>query len=167
MHMNPISPKILFIRGAFMRDCLAEQALDHESKTDSFQEYDELPTVFHNVWDWKPSTNLRCWHCDLTFESTPIFVPKIIEPKDGGVVMITEGNFCSFHCAVSHVNLVCPNVNDNIEAKNKLKYLYSVMNGRTVREIEPMPSRYLMKYYGGHLTAAQYRELGRNLRNTY
>jgi hypothetical protein len=162
--MQNITPRHLFLRDTFIRDC--QRSRDDESKdSSSFKEYDELPTVFRSLGEWNAETNLRCWHCDLGFSETPVFVPKTIEPKDGGVVMLTEGNFCSFPCAVTWINLQYSNLNDQIEAKGKLCYLYSLYHGESVREIAPMPPKYEMKQYGGHLTATQYREQRKQMIN--
>jgi len=172
MPTNKVVPKILFLQEVFLKDCQAYINYPPGEKpahvSTEYKEYDELKKVFKDTYSWPQSNNLLCWHCSLPFDSVPIFVPKIIEPRNGAAIMNCEGNFCSFHCAAAYINQAYPNVNDNIEAKNKLKYLFSVMNGgRIVREIPPMPPKYLMRTYGGHMTICQYTELCRTLKCTF
>lgn len=162
-------PKILFIADVYLRDCqnYSEASGEVSNTTQEYVEYDELHKIFRDPVSWPSINNLLCWHCSLPFDSIPVFVPKIIEPRNNSSIMNCEGNFCSFNCAVSFINLNYPNVNDNIEAKNKLKFLYHTMFGRSVKEIPPMPPKYLMRHYGGPMSICQYTELGRSLKNTF
>jgi hypothetical protein len=156
-------PSVLFIKGVFIKDCIPiddmfdarilERAKDELVYPDPFT---PLPTIFYGFDTWPKTTNLRCYYCDRTFETTPFFIPKTIEPSKEGYTMSTEGCFCTFNCAVHHVDLYYQKIHDNLNKKNMIKLLYRVFHGVQVSEIPPSPSKYEMICYGGELSHQEY-----------
>ena len=157
------TPSVLFIKGVFIKDCVPIDDLFDEQVMARAQDdpveihaYTPIPTIFHSVKTWPTSTNIRCYYCDRSFDETPIFVPKTIEPSNEGYVMSTEGCFCTFNCAVTYIDLHYPKIHDNINKKSMLKLLYSVMHNKHVAEIPSALSKYEMICYGGRLSQQEY-----------
>lgn len=160
------TPKVLFIKGVFIKDCvpvddlfdeqIMDQARDDPIEINSFT---PLPTLFTGLDEWPDKTNLRCYYCDRVTDNTPVFVPKTIEPSKNGYIMATEGSFCTFNCAVHYIDFYYPKIHDNLNKKNMLKLLYKVFYGKTVTEILKSPSKYDMVCYGGNLTQKEYEKL--------
>lgn len=157
------TPTVLFIKGVFVKDCvpiddlfderMMERARDDPLEVGTFV---PLPTVFYGYDTWPDTTNIRCYYCDRTFETTPIFIPRTVEPSPNSYIMSTEGCFCSFNCAVSFIDLHYHKVHDALNKKNMLRLLYRVRHGKQVSEILPAPSKYRMTCYGGNLSQQEY-----------
>ena len=157
---------ILFIKGVFIKDCIPlgdifeQQIMDQLTIETPIVEHKLLPANFVGLDKWVKSNTLKCWYCDLQFETIPIFIPNLIEPSNNtnkyniGV----EGCFCSFCCSMSYNNLYNPKICRNIKVKEMIIFLYKIFNNRTIKEILPSPSKYVMKHYGGPLEIAEYRE---------
>ena len=155
-------PTVLFIKGVFIKDCvpiddmfdarILERAKDEPVFVDAFT---PLPTIFHGFETWPKSTNIRCYYCDRTFETVPIFIPKTIEYSIKYTIA-TEGCFCTFNCAIRHIDLYYIKIHDNLNKKNMLKLLYRIRYGNQVSEIPPAPSKYEMMCYGGELSQQEY-----------
>lgn len=157
-------PKILFIRGVFLKDCtpiddiFEQQLIDRlDEKEVKVMEFDKIPSVFTTLDTWVKKVNIRCWFCDLNFEAHPVFIPRLIEPSAGGYTIGTEGCFCTFSCAMAHINLHYPKIYDNVRKHDMLKFLYKMFHGRKIREILASPGRHEMSQYGGSLEIHQYR----------
>jgi hypothetical protein len=160
-------PKILFLRGVFIKDCIPLddifelQIIEQLNMDDPIIIYNEFPSVFTNLKSWVKKTNLKCWYCDLNFMNSPVFIPKIIEHsgRTTDYNISTHGCFCSFCCAVAHTNLHHPKICTNIKIKEMLRFLYRIFNGRAIKEILPSPTKYIMNHYGGSCNSHAYRNM--------
>jgi hypothetical protein len=157
-------PKILFIRGVFLKDCIPiddifeQQLIDRlDEEKIKINEFDMIPSVFTTLNAWVKKVNIHCWYCDLNFEAHPVFIPRLIEPTSDGYTIGTEGCFCTFSCAMAHINIHYPKIYDNVRKHDMLKFLYKIFHTAKVREILASPSRYEMTQYGGHLEIHEYR----------
>lgn len=160
-------PKVLFIKGVFLKDCVPIDDLFDEQIMGQITDdpieintYTPLPSIFYTLKQWPKKTNLKCFYCDRKFDTLPIFVPKTIEPSKDGYTMATEGCFCTFNCGVSYINLMYSKIHDNLNKKNMLKLLYKVFTGKTTTEIPCSPSKYEMIHYGGTMNNQEY---GKNI----
>ena len=165
--MDEDVPKILFIRGVFVEDCvpidqLFEQqlmtGLDNEIVIKPTAQYDKLPSIFYSLEQWPEKIKLHCWYCDRMVNGVPIFVPKYIEPSANGPIMGVDGCYCNFNCAVSGINLYYPDKQTNKSKKDMLKFLYNMFCGKSITEICPAVSKTEMIKYGGDLTEQEYGE---------
>jgi hypothetical protein len=158
-------PKILFIRGVFLKDCTPIDDIFEQQLIDRLDEedvkvitFDKMPSAFTTLNDWIKNINIRCWFCDLNFNTSPVFIPRLIEPSYDGYTIGTEGCFCTFSCAMAYINIYYPKIYDNVRKHDMLKFLYKLFNGTKVREILASPSRYELVHYGGPLEMHQYRK---------
>jgi hypothetical protein len=189
-------PKILFIKGVFKKDCCSDDLLEKkvlESVSHSFSEgiiindilssdnvsysdtplyYDKLPTIFESLDTWPKKTNLLCWYCTLSFDTVPIFIPKVIEPiskktesSDSKFTFSVHGVFCSFGCACQYTKITNYNIVEQIEILSKLKLLHKHLCNKKMVEYVSYPNIYQMKQYGGDLTTDQFKELIKKFRN--
>jgi hypothetical protein len=158
--------KMLFIKGVFIKDCIPDddiferQIIEQLNYSDTCIEiYNKIPLIFTGLESWPKKTNLNCWHCDLKFDSIPIFIPKIIDtnPVANGFNISTFGCFCSFSCALSYNNLYNTKICENIHVKDMLLFLYKIFNKKSIKEIFQSPSKFQMKQYGGILEPIQYK----------
>ena len=111
--------------------------------------YKTIPHTFTNMDNWITDTNIKCWHCDFTFMSRPVFIPTHMQDD----FMIVHGNFCSFSCASAYIgstSTVPPG------CMNNLLSLYKIFNDIDVLYIQPSPPRYAMKKYGGYMDEDKY-----------
>ena len=157
-------PKILFIRSVFIKDCVLIDDIFEQQLIDRLDEdevkvikFDKMPSIFTTLNNWIKKINIRCWFCDLNFDTSPVFIPRLIEPSGGGYTIGTEGCFCTFSCAMAHINVHYPKIYDNVRKRDMLKFLYKMFNNSKIREILASPSRYEMIHYGGSLDIHQYR----------
>jgi hypothetical protein len=106
--------------------------------------YKALPKQFTSLENWPKSTNLLCWSCDRAFTKIPIFIPINIYKENDTQIMDTEGCFCSFNCAQSHINLYY----EGIERDDKTRFLillYEIINGESIKIIIPSPYKFMME----------------------
>lgn len=184
------TPKILFIKGIFKKDCQSDDIFDKKVlegsiddidninpidestnlNNNQFVNYERLPNIFHDIDSWKKNTNLCCWNCTLQFTTTPVFIPKVIEPitiknkdereKNNGkkLSISTYGVFCTFGCAKQYIETRNYSYADRVEALNKIKLLHKLFyNVKMKEDIKyPLPTR--LKQYGGDLTVSEFRE---------
>lgn len=158
-------PKLLFVKGVFLKDCIPiddifEQQLIESLDVEEFvTSYKSLPSIFNNLDTWQKTTNLKCWSCDLGFNTVPVFIPKGIDslPK-GNYNITTYGCFCSFNCAAAYNNLHNVKICKNINVRDMLLFLYRVFEQKTPREILPSPSKYVMKHYGGTVDILEFQK---------
>lgn len=160
-------PKILFIKNVFIKDCIQiddlfeQQLFEQLKQDDDIIIYDKIPSLFMCMETWIKKTNVKCWYCDLNFETTPVFIPKLIEPSTtkSGYSMGVLGCFCSFSCAMVYNNLYNNKLCNNIKTREMLLFLHNIFFNYHVREIYESPSKYIMKQYGGDIEPTKYRKL--------
>lgn len=159
-------PKILFIKGTFIKDCIPVDELFEQKIMEQLNhetpviQYNKIPSNFTDLKSWIKKTNIKCWHCDLNFDNIPVFIPKLIEPSTAisGYNIGTYGCFCSFSCAEAFNNLHNSRICDNIRVKEMIRFLYKIFNRYHVKEIYPSPSKYEMIQYGGNIDPILYKQ---------
>ena len=163
-------PKFLFIYNVFIKDCMSIGDLFEQkfiskitNTTNNTINYKKLPTIFTSKEEWVQQTNIKCWYCHLNFDNMPIFIPKLIEKKDGDISIYTNGCFCSFSCAMSYINLYNKDICDRVNVEQKLKFLYSFIYDINISHIKESPSIYNLKHYGGTYTIDEYKTLIKSL----
>lgn len=118
-----------------------------------------VPLPSHYNDDWPLSTQLRCWHCDLTFASRPRCIPKY----EGGAIA-ARGVFCTFACAAAYI-LSSSEYAATLArwaAQADLWRLYStevVPLHPAGHLVPPAPDKHRMRFYGGDLDPAEWRRL--------
>lgn len=157
-------PNVLFLKGCFLDDCDTIEDLFDEKLMNAGipehiygltnTEYNKIPHKFTSIDDWPKNTNLKCWQCDCSFQSIPIFIPKTIETNGNMDVL---GNFCSWNCASLYINLHF-NSDQKWENHSMLKILYRVFTEKDIDEIIPAPPKTDMVQYGGKQSLKEYRE---------
>ena len=133
-------------------DRLLQDITNTESyKTESSSKYDIISPIFESIEKWPKTNNIRCWTCDFTFTSIPVFVPLSIKQNESKWCISVLGNFCTFNCA-------CRYIIDYLhrDLLNNLIKLYDLFYNVKVLKIEPSPNRHIMEKYGGFLTEEQY-----------
>lgn len=164
-------PIVLFLRGCFICDCNSIEDLFDERIIDAAMTenelysmstrvvYDSIPTTFSSIESWKKKTNLKCWSCDCTFHSVPIFIPTSVDrPGVPGAPhgrMDVLGNFCTWNCAAGWIDLHFSR-GVKWERLELLKLLYKIFNGREISDIMKAPSKTCMEQYGGGKTRGEY-----------
>jgi hypothetical protein len=103
------------------------------------------------------STNIKCWHCTLNFNTQPIGLPFKIEKCiiNNKWIYYTKGCFCSFSCASTFNS---DRESDYIHKENLLYMLYRSMGG-TRKTISKAPPYTFLIEYGGILSQKQYKSL--------
>ena len=173
-------PNILFLRGCFLGDCdsiedMFDKRIINESISKDLYDikhiiYDKIPPVFTDVNSWLTSTNLKCWTCDRKFYNMPIFIPTALGGSSipGKVCghMDTLGNFCSWNCACSYINLFFKG-RIKWERHEFLKLLYKIFTGDSIDEIIPSPPKVSMRQYGGMMLPDEYTKKIQSLNANY
>ncbi len=153
-------PKVLFINGVKKAELLSRQ----QKKQVFFEEihnkitYANIPSRIISKADVGRTVSARCWYCDLDFTGIEIFFPKVIEETQ----FLAEGNFNSFKCLLSYINVYYSSSVDEIESINKAMYLYNLFKRQVPNfdsSFEPALSKYIMAKYGGTLQEDDYRAL--------
>jgi hypothetical protein len=148
---------IIFLKGILIDDYkniedeFNERLLENITQNDLYKnehiQYDIIPPIFESMEKWPKTTNIRCWTCDFTFVSIPIFIPLSIKQIDDIWIIGVLGNFCSFTCASRHIiDYLDKDLQDN------LIKLYEIYYNVKIHKIEPTPRRTLMEKYGGYMT---------------
>ena len=132
-------------------------------KSHSGENYDKIPVTFSNINEWTKKTNLKCWNCSLNFDSIPVFIPVNIYSKNGILLQDVHGNFCSFNCAKSYLNLHF--IGDNFIYNQNLLNLYELFYNKTIIDIEEAPSKFDLDIYGGYLNIDEFKNKLKNLIN--
>jgi hypothetical protein len=169
---------IMFLQGCFLDDCdtiedLFDEKLMHECNTEhktydieSIQ-YDKIQPKFVNITLWSKHTNIKCWMCDCSFQTVPIFIPSTIDKDTDNTEYIgVIGNFCSWECASLHINLYF-NADERWEKHLLLLHLHKIFTGKQVDEIVPAFHKTAMVQYGGDKTVNEFREQLSHLNNNY
>lgn len=165
-------PKILFLRGCFLENCNSIEDLFYEKILSDGQiitensndiVYDKIPQVFTSVDSWIQTTNLKCWNCDCTFDTLPIFIPLSINTDDS---MDTLGNFCLWGCAARYINTIL-DYDVRWEAHALLRTLYRTFTGKKIEEIIPAEPKTEMIQYGGKKPSKLYIKQLKELNTSY
>jgi hypothetical protein len=109
--------------------------------------------------DWVKSTNIKCNTCLRTFNSMPLFMPTYIDNKTKKLEIGTEGNFCSYTCIITHIDIKFPNLScgaNQSKYKQMVYIIYKLFTGKTIKHIEPSPMYTCMEEFGGNMTAIEY-----------
>lgn len=181
---TPSNNVILFLQGVFKKDCkrledmFQDKLMIDNTKQQDFKQYDKIPVNFTNMEKWLKSTNILCWYCHRIFKNYPWFEPQSIEPSNNDLIVkkITKddikkkhlnisvhGLFCSCNCVRAYIEVYTKDLAIKLNKIAMLKYLYELMTGCTISDIQPSPSPYEMVQYGGNLTSLEYQQKIDNL----
>jgi hypothetical protein len=108
---------------------------------------------------WIKSTNIKCNTCLRTFNTMPLFMPTYIEMKSNKLEIGVEGNFCSYSCIITHIDIKFPNLScgaNQSKYKRMVYHLYKLFTGKVIKHIEPSPHYTCIDEYGGTMTASEY-----------
>lgn len=163
---------ILFLRGVSLKDFVDIDEL-FEEKLNDVQHvpynkviYDKIPKIFKSLESWVTTTNIKCWHCELSFNNPPVFIPLEIYNTDIGKEMSVYGNFCSFGCAKAFLNYRRDISEEKYwDANEMLKILFNIFNKKKISDIIPSPDKYDLNKYGGKLCIKEYQTLLTNIYN--
>lgn len=153
-------PKVLFISGVKKSDLLNRR----QKPQTYFEEihnkitYANIPSRIIDKKNIGREITSRCWYCDIEFTGLEIFYPKVIESHQ----FLAEGNFNSFKCLLSYIRLYYNSSTDEIEAINKVVYLFEYFKKHVpgfIGSFEPALSKYIMARYGGTLQENDYIKL--------
>ena len=154
---------ILLLRGVYPNEAIENlesmfiTKLEQNSKLVLKEtKYEQLPELYETNSTWPKVTKLHCWYDGFPFNSIPIFIPKNIS---GNNTMTVYGCFCSFPCAISHINNEMDiDIDKKLELKKKMCILHKQMTGRNAYFILPSSSKSEIKEYGGSLNVDTWRE---------
>lgn len=182
-------PKVLFIKDIFKYHCISddifeqkilenanvvdmsqsnEQILEYSNNNinNNYVVYDKLPSTFESIKLWPKKTNLVCWHCNLSFDDVPVFIPNVLEPVSNRksyrnaekhpISIGVTGVFCTFGCAIHYVESRHHSMVTKTETICKLKMLHKLFYGRNLNDISYYPPPSLMTRYGGNLSVEEY-----------
>ena len=129
-------------------------------KKDIIKQTNKNPEEFISLDQWPKTSELHCWHCTLTFQSIPKFIPKNFI-QDKNIKCHAEGNFCSFNCVMSYINIhYSSSYNERWRIVNNLYKIYTIFTGNPAPPIiESSPRPYLLTKFGGNLSPDEYVEL--------
>ncbi len=148
---------ILFLKGCFISDVMSiEDQFDMrliDTCTDVVT-FCKIPDIFTCVEKWPRRTNLLCWFCSHSFDTTPVFVPEYINVVKKERRIGVRGNFCSWNCAAAYIDATFDR--DRWEKHNLLISLYEIMEGKSVTTIIPSAPRTSLKCYGGAMEKHEY-----------
>ena len=158
---------ILFIKGVAESDYSDDQMSNKYYSSEradiselykSYQtpKYDTLSKLFSTYETWKKKTNIKCWYCESAFDSVPVFIPKYINLTPKGKTYDVYGNFCTFVCAKTFLDMTKDN--KYWEKYEQLKMLYEVFKGKKINDIPSGPNKYELQQYGGKVTSSEFKE---------
>jgi hypothetical protein len=157
-------PTVLFIKGVFQEDCtqiddiFEEQLLQEAFDTEKVI-FDNIPIILSSLDEYPESSNIKCWHCDLTFDGRPVLLPDIIEKHKDTYKLSIYAGCCSFACGMAYISLYFPKVTEKFAKIDMLKLLYKLLNGKTPIIMKKAPSRHIMIHYGKEITSiSEYRQ---------
>jgi len=140
--------------------------------------HEKPPKYFFDRKRWPNSTFLKCWYCDCQVSGPPRFIALeftivlVPGPDDKAIeeqAIKTHGNFCTFNCAVAHIQGVRdPKIGfkqEQLWEKRSLtRIAYQKFHGRPISTILPSPPKYKMVQFGdGDMSQEDYRNIVRNL----
>lgn len=101
------------------------------------------------------TSDVACFWCCHTFTNRPVVLPI----RDTGEYLEVIGNFCSPECACAYLFDMRQDSHTRWE---QLALLYRVYSEACNGKIHPAPSRNVLKYFGGTLSIAEYRNIIRS-----
>ncbi|MCK4967699.1 MAG: hypothetical protein KAS12_01475 [Candidatus Aenigmarchaeota archaeon] len=126
-----------------------------------------IPDYFYDLERWPSSSNLKCWYCDQTFNTRPIFIPGGVRECLNVMKIEVIGNFCSFPCVINELSRKNENNNLSWSTNDLLRYLFKIFTGQTAKFFTPGIDKTEMQQYGGKLTPRQFREKNTAIERTY
>jgi hypothetical protein len=105
---------------------------------------------------WPEKTNIFCWWCAHSFETTPIPCPvRYDDIRDRYEV---NGVFCSWPCVAAH------SVSEYASLATVYQFRNSIMDisQGEIEDIKIAPPRFCLKNFGGHLDIKEYRSDSKN-----
>jgi hypothetical protein len=152
---------ILFLKGVRLIDCEAiedafEARLMQRQEEPEYYKYDKIPPKFTTIAAWPRRTNLKCWWCDRTFSTVPLFMPVRVAKYVEHAEYTTHGNFDKWQCVAAYMERHFLRKMDYDDATKILMKLYKIFTGATVDNIPPAPPRTNMEEYGGNMTVAEW-----------
>lgn len=163
-----MTENILYLKGIFLKDVstledLWRERLNQDTEEQVTSERVEnvmlgvIPKKFTGLGNHPKNTRIRCWHCTLTFETIPVFIPFSTLVNISGVEMSCYGNFCSFPCAQAYIRTY---FKDTLHEKsNSLSLLFTIFSGEKYRHIPFAPEKTEMIQFGGNLTTEEYQKI--------
>ena len=139
------------IEDEFNDRLLQDLTINESYKVETAIKYDLIPPIFESIEKWPKANNIRCWSCDFTFTSIPVFIPLAMKQNEDIWNISVLGNFCSFNCACRYIIDFL-----NKDLLNNLIKLYFLFYNVKVYEIEPSPNRLLMEKYGGYMSEEEF-----------
>ena len=128
MMYNYIEPKVLLIRGCYLKDCDSESDSYEHLFCTPIEEEIELPSIFTCLNSWVKSTSLACNQCKLKFDTMPIFTPTFVNKNELGYSIGVNGCFCGFNCCLKYNDINTRNICDKISKKEKIIFLHNIIN---------------------------------------
>jgi hypothetical protein len=167
---------ILYLRGIYIDDLKSTDDIfdrkftSNDAAPVSKVIYQSIPEHFTNLTNWPKTTNLKCWQCDCTFNSIPVFVPTdMYHNRRGELVFDTHGNFCTFNCAQRYINLHYKGDPMKYDRDRALRILYKQYTGKKIDHIVPAPDKTQMQQYRGEhgISYKEFRDKIYELNNDY
>lgn len=182
----------LFLQGVFISDCkkiediFQDRLISNDIPQEKMLEYDKIPALFTGIDDWLKYTNILCNFCSRSFKTFPWFEPQSIDPISMGVVgkittskeikssvnkkkysIVPKGIFCSCHCVAANILTKTKNIAEKHNKMDMLKFLYEIVHGEKIDDIQPSPDPTIMTQYGGNVTPNEYQQMIDNLSNLF
>jgi len=170
--------KVLTLKGVTTNDIKTAEQLMDQKLEQRLGEYSQskIPTSIYNIYkshpkyitfdldnllicDWIKSTNIKCNTCLRTFNTVPLFMPTYINVQSNKLEIGIEGNFCSYSCIITHIDIKFPNIScgaNQSKYKQMVYQIYKIFTGKIIKHIEPSPLYTCIDEYGGNLTANEY-----------
>ena len=162
-------PKILFLRGAFLRDSSKVDDAFYDSLENKSEliknkpthiTYNKFPRRFFDRDTWVQKTNVLCWNCSNEITKVPIPVPNNNQLVGKNETFGVDAICCSFPCASLYISDHC---NNKWERHQMLIKLLKIMHPENkisdIKSIPHAPSRFELEQYGnGHMTKDEYNE---------
>jgi len=167
---------IITIKDVFIRDLQNMEALyekrpisSHDFvecvREDSYTTYSTIPKQFTSVEEWPKMTNLKCHQCSRGFGTYPKFIPtkpeRVFRRGREEIHYIPSGNFCTWNCAISHIDETQKTQKDSkCELKDSVYRVASLFEKKSIVKILGSPSKTEMKQYCGEhgLTEQEYQK---------
>ena len=124
------------------------------------QVYNNYNNFLNSKNDWPIQSKLHCLWCVHQFDNIPCGVPI----KYSNNKFELEGHYCSFNCAMAHIQE--KNDYNKWEKLSLLKLLYKQIFKENYN-IKPAPKREILKIFGGILDINEFRNNFNEINQTY